>query len=122
MSASKNRICPNCSRPIEGGRLDKKFCDDHCRMSYHRGGKINRSKLGNHVERAMAERIEPMIEVILCRQIKQSAAVRAALRDVCRAAAQEFLHDQAKGFYYPGSQTQQQQPDRKETRNGNNRI
>lgn len=45
------RNCPNCGRLVEGGRQDKKFCDDHCRLYYHRGGKINRPKVIATVER-----------------------------------------------------------------------
>ncbi len=29
------RVCLDCKEPIKG-RMDKKFCDDGCRSSYHR--------------------------------------------------------------------------------------
>lgn len=34
MTTPITRLCLDCSKPLHG-RIDKKFCDDHCRSSYN---------------------------------------------------------------------------------------
>lgn len=34
MKQHTNRLCPECNAVIHG-RIDKKFCDDHCRTNFH---------------------------------------------------------------------------------------
>lgn len=57
----KRPPCPNCGRPISGGREDKRFCDDHCRLEFHRGGKLNRAKLHTQIDRRVDERLRALL-------------------------------------------------------------
>lgn len=34
MELTTKRLCIDCSTPLQG-RIDKKFCDDHCRSNYN---------------------------------------------------------------------------------------
>lgn len=48
----KNKLCLQCSDPIQG-RSDKKFCDSYCRSQYHNERSANESVLLQKIERIL---------------------------------------------------------------------
>lgn len=44
MNGKEHDNCPVCGSPIVG-RIDKKFCDDYCRSSYHYKNNGNSNKI-----------------------------------------------------------------------------
>ena len=40
----KQSNCLNCGKPLKSGRIDKKYCDDGCRIQYHNDQNIVEKK------------------------------------------------------------------------------
>lgn len=67
----KSRSCANCARILEGGRKDRKFCDDHCRITYHMSGKLNRAKLHAMVDRRVDQRVPEVLNKMMTELVKR---------------------------------------------------
>lgn len=72
------RDCLACGEQIKG-RIDKKFCDDHCRNSYHNYCKRNISQHVRNVNNALAKN-RRVLAMLLNDKVKSMKIPKAKLQ------------------------------------------
>lgn len=64
METTSARVCKDCNSSLHG-RIDKKFCDDHCRSNYNNRARVENNSIIRSINlvlkrnRAILERFNP---------------------------------------------------------------
>jgi hypothetical protein len=103
MTASAERNCLSCTKPLKG-RIDKKFCDDYCRNNYnnHQKAKNGHSSYVRNINNALMKN-RKVLETILAYREETARANRDKLLRLgfqFKYLTHSFTNKNGKTYYY----------------------